>query len=58
MHKVAILSRRFLYLYGFHRWKLRPGGERDGGGAEPEEQSRAPGKGTRTSTCSNTSTHK
>ncbi|TNN23182.1 hypothetical protein EYF80_066699 [Liparis tanakae] len=28
-----------------YRWRrLQPGGERDGGGAEPEEQSRAAGK--------------
>lgn len=47
---VTSRSRIFPYFFGFYRWTARPGGERDGGGAEPEEQSRAAGKGTRKKT--------
>lgn len=36
------------------RRKLRPGGERHGGGPEPEEQSGAAGKGRRVSELLNT----
>lgn len=39
-----------IHLFGVCRWKDRPAGECYRGGAEPEEPSGAPGKGTR-GTC-------
>lgn len=44
-------------LYGLHRWSVQPGGECDGGGTDPEEQSRALGKGTRENKRTHVRTH-